>query len=187
MGRKSKIQEAIEMENRTIEETTTGQTETSDDMIYQPDTESSAESIADVGKKPSTDFQRTLTPDSDSLVAKELREHPFESDSGSYVKNLRLSNTQKDMIVTEELRRIINSDNELYGVQVRTLIDYPYDKDGFTVVSMFVNRDPRLISMAWDYYRDNVADPTVEKFAYKVESIIGASEKFRRVVHLKLN
>ena len=105
------------------------------------------------------------------------------------LRNMELSDEQKSMLIDTKLREIINSKSgeELQGGMIRPIIDYPYDKDGFTVINTVVNADVRLVQMAWDYYKDNADSPTVEKFVYKLWEILGTSEQYRKLAVLHLN
>lgn len=112
-----------------------------------------------------------------------------DANAKASIRNMDLSDNQRMMLIDDELRRILTSKttDELQGGMIRPIIDYPYDKDGFTVLNTIINADVRLVQMAWDYYKDNASEPTVEKFVHKLWEILGTSEQYRRVVTLHLN
>lgn len=113
----------------------------------------------------------------------------ISDNASSPIRSMGLTDNQKAMIIDDELRRILTSKtgDELQGGIILPIIDYPYDKDGFTVLHTIPKADVRLVQQAWDYYRDNANEPTVQKFIYKLWEILGTSEQYKRIVPLHLN
>jgi len=109
--------------------------------------------------------------------------------NAKYIRDMRLSDEQKKMIIEQELRKILAPENaeNLQGGVIKCFLEYPTDNVGFTKVFDYVKADFRLVQKAWDYYKDNAVNPTVKDFANILGDILGRGEKLPKAVILRLN
>lgn len=109
--------------------------------------------------------------------------------NAKYIRDMRLTDEQKNLIIEQELRKILAPENaeNLQGGVIKCFLEYPNDSVGFSKVLDYVKADFRLVQRAWDYYKDNAVNPTVKDFANILGKILGRGEKLPKAVILHLN
>lgn len=105
------------------------------------------------------------------------------------LRGMALSPEQKELLLNSEMTRILDKkkEDEFMNGVIPCSIDYPYDKDGFTVMHAIIERDARLVAKAWEYYKGNCEEPTVKDFVTRLHKICGRGKVYQRIIPLHLN
>lgn len=205
MGRKSKAQLEAEAEAKRMVEASMSEgiqtfpSASSDAIFASDDVEmpSLADAIADMKEAEQMKKEEGIDTIGGTIVSEfaddpriDSRQAPRRAptNNNTSLRGMALSPEQKEMLLESEMKRILDKkrEEELLNGVIPCTIDYPYDRDGFTVMHAFISRDARLVQSAWDYYKNNCDNPTVKDFVSRLHKICGREKVYQRIVHLHL-